>query len=138
MKNHNFSLVAVGVLIATLTLISTAFSGPQDRPADVKSVDVRFQKDKVYEFVFFSVAKGKEAQLYQQYLPAAKPYFQKHGVKLLGMFSVTESKSKVLDSKMAAIFEWPNHEAKLKLEEDAGFKQVAKLREGAFSFGLVQ
>ena len=152
MKNHNYTLLTSAALLATFTSIATAFSGPSTQPTDdtcavgahdcgsacavpeVKTADVRFRKDKVYEIAFFSVTEGKEAQLFGQYLPAAQPYFDQYGAKVLGMFSVTESRSEVLDSKMAAIFEWPNIEAKQALAADAGFQEVAKLREGAFSF----
>ena len=109
-------------------------SGAECATAKLQTVDVRFQQDRAYELVFFTVAEGKEAQLYEQYLPAAGPYMKKHGAKLLGMFNVTESRSEALSAKMVAIFEWPNAAAKVALQSDAGFKEVAKLREGVFSF----
>ena len=155
MKNHPTSLLAAGALIATFTSLASAFplpGGPAAQPTDVtcgtdahscasacdvtevKTVDVQFRKDRVYEIAFFSVTEGKQAQLFEQYLPAAQPYFDEYGVKVVGMFNVTESRSDALDSQMAAIFEWPSIEAKDRLAADTGFQEVAKLREGVFSF----
>ncbi len=104
------------------------------KSAHVKSAKVIFQKDKVYEIVFFSLTKGKEKQVFEEYLPKSAPYFEKYGVKTIGMFNVEESRSEELQSQMIGIFEWPNYEAKEKLEADKGFQKVAKLREGGFSF----
>jgi len=98
------------------------------------SVEVTFSKDKVYEIVYFTVAKDKEKQVFEDYMPKAAPFFEKYGVKGVGMFSVIESRSEELQSTMVGIFEWPDYEAKENLESDEGFQEVAKLRDGAFTF----
>ncbi len=100
----------------------------------VKTAKVLFQKDKVYEIVFFSITEGKENQIFEKYLPNAAPYFEKYGVKTIGMFKVEESRSEVLQSQMVGIFEWSSYQAKENLEADKGFQKVAKLRDGGFSF----
>jgi len=100
----------------------------------VESAKVLFKKDKVYEIVFFSVTEGKEKQLFEKYMPKAAPFFKKYGVKNVAMFSVVENRSDDLQSKMVGIFEWPDYEAKEKLEADINFQKVAKLRDGTFSF----
>ena len=94
---------------------------------NVKSAKVLFQKDKVYEIVFFSITKGKEKQIFEKYLPKAAPYFEKYGVKTIGMFNVKESRSEILQSEMIGIFEWDNYEAKEKLEADRGFKKSSQI-----------
>lgn len=99
---------------------------------DVKTLEVTFSKDKVYEIVYFTIAEGKEKQVFEEYMPKAAPFFEKYGAKPIGMFSVIENQSETLKSKMVGIFEWPNYEAKERLEADKKFQKVAKLR--AFSF----
>lgn len=101
---------------------------------EVKSTTVTFKKDKVYEIVYFTVTHGKEKQLFEKYMPKAQPFFQKYGMKPIGMFNVIESRSEALNSTTVGIFEWPNYEAKIKLEADKKFQKVAKLRDGGFSF----
>ncbi|MBL4585542.1 MAG: DUF1330 domain-containing protein, partial [Flavobacteriales bacterium] len=105
-----------------------------EKTDEVKTATVLFEKDKVYEIVFFSVTKGKEKQIFEEYLPKMQPYFEKYGRKSIGMFQVTENRSEVLKSEMIGVFEWPNYEAKEALEADADFKKISTLRDGAFSF----
>ncbi len=101
---------------------------------DLKSVDVQFNKNKVYEIVYFTITKGKEKQVFEDYMPKAAPFFEKYGVKSVGMFSVVENRSETLQSTMVGIFEWPNYESKENLESDKEFQKIAKLRDGGFSF----
>lgn len=101
---------------------------------EVKKATVAFKKDKVYEIVYFTVAPEKQKQVFEEYMPKAKPYFEKYGVQPVGMFRVIESRSDSLKSEMVGIFEWPNYQAKVDLESDRKFKKVAKLRDGGFSF----
>jgi len=101
---------------------------------EVKSAKVLFKKDKVYEIVFFSITEGKEKQIFGEYMPKAAPFFKKYGVNGVGMFNVIENRSKILQSTMVGIFEWPNYQAKENLEADKEFKKIAKLRNGSFSF----
>jgi len=101
---------------------------------DIKTATVTFLKDKVYEIVYFTITPGMEKQIFEEYMPKAGPFFQKYGVKSIGMFSVVENRSETLSSTMVGIFEWSNYEAKENLEADKEFQKVAKLREGAFSF----
>ena len=152
MKLLSYALPIAISLTAALALTSAASSTGEGKPSGdhenyssqccsaekpapkVQIKKVTFKKDKVYEIAFFSVTKGKEAVLFEQYMPAAQPFFKKYGVEVVGMFGVTETSSKVLDAQKVAIFQWPNIEAKSKLMSDPGFQEVAKLREGAFSF----
>ena len=157
-KSNLMDLIKSTIATVALTLLSTSFALSQSNSlanvsnnmesnqvwetensstsmsSVVKSAKVLFQKDKVYEIVFFSITEGKEKQVFEEYMPKAAPYFEKYRVKTIGMFNVEENRSEELQSQMIGIFEWPNYEAKEMLEADKGFKKVAKLREGGFSF----
>ncbi len=120
-----------GILLSSLP----ALAAPEQMDRhDVQSARVLFKESKVYEIVFFTLAEGMEKQVFEEYLPQAAPFFDKYGVKTIGMFSVVESRSDDLQSKMVGIFEWPDYAAKEKLESDDAFQRIATLRDGAFSF----
>lgn len=151
MKNMNVKLIFLTLALFVSNLYGSALAASNDGKETaltkeknectmsctddrVKSVKVLFKKDKVYEIVFFSVTKGKERQLFEEYMPKAAPFFEKYGVKSVAMFSVVENRSEELQSEMVGIFEWPDYKAKEKLESDKEFQKVAKLRDGTFSF----
>ena len=146
----NYSALSLSVAAALLAAVSaraaaqdggveaeqatTARAPAESQNATRQTANVLFEKAKVYEIVFFTVKQGKQSQIFEKYLPAASPYVKRYGGKKLAMFRVIESRSDILRSKMAAIFEWPSYEAKKKLEADEQFKKIAELRQGAFAF----
>lgn len=100
----------------------------------VKTADVMFSKDKVYEIAYASILGGKESEIHNDYFPKILPIAAKYGAKMMAGFEVTAVTGGEMNPQMVAIFEWPNVEAREKLLADKEAQKLFPIRDAALSF----
>jgi hypothetical protein len=95
---------------------------------------VEFKAGTVIEVSFARINEGKEGQLFGEYFPKVMPILMELSGKSLGSFSIVDSKGKLNQPQMCALFQWPSLEAFNKLHADERFLSLKKIRDDALEY----
>lgn len=102
--------------------------------AENRKAIIELKSDKIIELAFFSMKKGKESRITQEYLPGIMPIAAKYGGKLLGGFQVTEAVKGEIQPQGIGIWEWESLEKREGLFKDSDAKKLFPIRDDALSF----
>jgi|GEM_PF-3919815 len=142
--SHRFVATAtavVGVLVAPALaepkqhkMSDSEICDCADGVVKAKSNTIKFDSQKIYEIVYFTVGEGKQKQLDEEYFPVSMPIAAEYGGFLKGMFKVEDTHRGALEGEMVGIFEWKDMSAYEAMHKDERFLKVVPILQDSIAY----